>query len=63
MTITEVDPTSESARTCLAAYYAELATRFAGGFDVALSCDPEAAAMVRPRGTFLIALGDGRSVG
>lgn len=63
MTIEEVDPTSPPARACLAAYYAELAARFAGGFDIARSCDPEAAAMVRPRGTFLIALGDGRPVG
>lgn len=61
--IQEADPTSEPARTCLAAYYAELATRFVGGFDVALSCDPEAAAMVRPRGTFLLAIADGLPVG
>jgi GNAT superfamily N-acetyltransferase len=63
MTIEEVDPTSEPARTCLAAYYAELAARFAGGFDVARSCDPEATDMVRPRGTFLIAVADGLPVG
>jgi GNAT superfamily N-acetyltransferase len=63
VTITEVAPTSEPARACLAAYYAELATRFAGGFDVALSCDPEAAAMVRPRGVFLLAVADGLPVG
>lgn len=61
--IEESDPTSEPARACLAAYYAELVTRFAGGFDVALSCDPEAAAMVRPRGTFLLAVADGLPVG
>lgn len=63
MTIEEVDPTSEPARTCLAAYYAELAARFTAGFDVALSCDPEAAAMVRPRGVFLLAVADGMPVG
>ena len=63
MTITEVDPTSAAARACLAAYYAELAGRFAGGFDVTLSCDPEATAMVRPRGAFLIAVADGLPVG
>jgi GNAT superfamily N-acetyltransferase len=63
MTIEEADPTSASARACLSAYYAELTSRFPGGFDVALSCDPEAAAMVRPRGTFLLADADGLPVG
>lgn len=63
MTIAEIDPTSEAARACLAAYYAELAARFAGGFDVTLSCDPEATAMVRPRGAFLLAVADGLPVG
>ncbi len=61
--ITEADPASASARACLAAYYAELASRFAGGFDVALSCDLEAGALVRPRGTFLLAIADGLPVG
>ncbi|SDO42310.1 DNA-binding transcriptional regulator, MarR family [Methylobacterium phyllostachyos] len=61
--VEEVDPESERARACLAAYYAELATRFASGFDVTLSCDPEAAAMVRPRGAFLLAVADGLPVG
>lgn len=61
--IQETDPTSEPARACLAAYYAELAARFAGGFDVALSCDPEAVDMVRPRGAFLMAVADGVPVG
>ena len=61
--ITEIDPTSESARGCLTAYYAELAARFTGGFDVARSCDPEAAAMVRPQGIFLLATADGLPVG
>ncbi|MGU3663701.1 GNAT family N-acetyltransferase [Methylobacterium sp. A49B] len=61
--IEEADPASEPARSSLGAYYAELAARFAGGFDVALSCDPEAADMVRPRGTFLLALADGLPVG
>ena len=61
--ITETDPTGAASRACLDAYYAELASRFAGGFDVARSCDPEAAAMVRPRGVFLLASGDGLPVG
>jgi DNA-binding MarR family transcriptional regulator len=63
ITIREADPASADARACLAAYYAELASRFAGGFDVARSCDPEAAAMIRPRGVFLLASGDGLPVG
>lgn len=63
ITIAEADPAGEAARACLAAYYAELARRFAGGFDVALSCDPEATDMVRPRGTFLLAVADGLPVG
>ena len=61
--IIEVDPVGEAARTCLAAYYAELARRFAQGFDVARSCDPDADAMRRPRGTFLLAMADGLPVG
>ncbi|QEE39450.1 MULTISPECIES: helix-turn-helix domain-containing GNAT family N-acetyltransferase [unclassified Methylobacterium] len=61
--ITEVDPRGEAARTCLEAYYAELASRLRTGFDVTLSRDPEAAAMVRPRGAFLLAMADGLPVG
>jgi len=56
-TIREADPAGAGARACLAAYYAELARRFPGGFDVTLSRDPEASAMRRPRGVFLLAEG------
>lgn len=59
----EVDPRRAEARECLEAYYAELAQRFARGFDVSLSCDPEAAAMMRPRGAFLLAMADGMPLG
>jgi len=59
----EVDPRSEAARYCLGEYYAELGRRFAKGFDVALSRDPEASDMVRPRGAFIIALSDGLPLG
>lgn len=48
---------------CLRAYYAELSERFAQGFDVSLSRDPDAADMCRPRGVFLLATMDGASVG
>ncbi|MGY2048203.1 bifunctional helix-turn-helix transcriptional regulator/GNAT family N-acetyltransferase [Methylobacterium sp. JK268] len=59
----ERDPRDEAARACLAAYYAELGRRFARGFDVSLSRDPEAADMIRPRGVFLVALSDGLPLG
>lgn len=59
----EADPRGEPARACLQAYYDELARRFATGFDVALSRDPDAADMVRPRGTFVLAWSEGLPVG
>lgn len=61
--IEEADPRGEPARACLQAYYDELARRFATGFDVALSRDPDAADMIRPRGTFLLAWSEGLPVG
>ena len=63
ITLVETDPRSDMARDCLSAYYAELNRRFAQGFDVALSRDPEAEAMIRPRGSFLVALSDGLPLG
>ncbi|MGY9045616.1 hypothetical protein P775_02110 [Puniceibacterium antarcticum] len=59
----EADPRSTAAQACMSAYYTELSSRFERGFDVALSCDPDASDMERPRGTFLIALSDGLPVG
>ena len=61
--VVEMRPDAEAARQCLQAYYAELATRFKGGFEVARSRDPQARDMVRPRGTFLVALSDGLPLG
>lgn len=61
--IGEADPRDETALYCLGEYYAELGRRFARGFDVALSRDPDAADMVRPRGAFLVAMSDGLPVG
>ncbi|ACA16236.1 transcriptional regulator, MarR family with acetyltransferase activity [Methylobacterium sp. 4-46] len=61
--IEEADPRGAAARRCLEAYYAELARRFARGFDVALSRDPDAQDMTRPRGAFLVALSDGLPLG
>lgn len=57
------DPRGASARACLAAYYAELAARLPGGFDVGRSRDPDAADMIHPRGSFRVAHADGLPVG
>ncbi|MHC2250443.1 DNA-binding MarR family transcriptional regulator [Bradyrhizobium embrapense] len=59
----EMDPRSEAARYCLGEYYAELARRFKQGFDVKLSRDPNAKDMVRPRGSFIVAMSDGLPIG
>lgn len=59
----EIDPRNEEARYCLGEYYAELARRFKQGFDVKLSRDPEAKDMVRPRGSFIVAMSDGLPLG
>ncbi|MCA6123673.1 MarR family transcriptional regulator [Bradyrhizobium sp. WSM 1704] len=61
--LTEMDPRSDEARYCLGEYYAELARRFKQGFDVKLSRDPDAKDMVRPRGSFIVAMSDGLPVG
>ncbi|WGR92449.1 bifunctional helix-turn-helix transcriptional regulator/GNAT family N-acetyltransferase [Bradyrhizobium sp. ISRA443] len=63
MTLRDTDPRSDEARYCLGAYYAELARRFSQGFDVKRSRDPDAKDMVRPRGTFIVAMSDGLPVG
>lgn len=63
VTIEETDPASDAARYCLGRYYAELDARFPGGFEVTRSCDPDASDMVRPRGTFFVAISDGMPVG
>ena len=59
----ERDPADPAAQACLAAYYAELDARFAGGFRVELSHDPGAADLVRPRGTFIVAFDGDQPVG
>ena len=51
----ETDPRAPAAVACLTAYYGELSRRFAQGFDVDLSRDPQADEMIRPRGVFLLA--------
>ena len=59
LTFDESDPRGVAARYCLERYYAELARRFPGGFEVSRSRDPDAADMTAPRGAFLIAFADG----
>ena len=61
--LAEMPADSAPARHCLQAYYAELARRFAGGFEVSRSLDPEARDMIRPRGTFLVAMSDNLPLG
>jgi DNA-binding MarR family transcriptional regulator/N-acetylglutamate synthase-like GNAT family acetyltransferase len=63
LAIAEVDPRAPEARRCLESYYAELARRFASGFEVAKSRDPDAADMIAPRGAFLVASVDGLPLG
>ena len=58
-----LDPRSEPSRYCLGEYYAELSRRFARGYDVALSRDPDATDMIAPRGAFFVALSDGLPLG
>ena len=58
-----LDPRSEPVRYCLGEYYAELSRRFARGYDVALSRDPDATDMIAPRGAFFVALSDGLPLG
>lgn len=53
----DLDPRSPDAVSCLEAYYAELGQRLKTGFDVNLSCDPDASDMMAPRGAFLVAYG------
>ncbi len=63
ITIERADPTSATAQSCLSQYYDELAQRFERGFDVNLSCDPDAGDMCPPRGDFIIANSDGQAIG
>jgi GNAT superfamily N-acetyltransferase len=57
VTIAEADPDADEARACLAAYYALLAERIAGGFDPAAGTPPDPAGMRPPLGAFLVARG------
>jgi DNA-binding MarR family transcriptional regulator len=60
--IERVDPASDAARWCVAQYFAELATRFAAGFDPGKSLPVDDAELIPPRGAFLVITIDGEPV-
>ncbi|HEX5075682.1 MAG TPA: helix-turn-helix domain-containing GNAT family N-acetyltransferase [Gemmatimonadaceae bacterium] len=60
--IERVDPMTASARWCVQQYFAELASRFAEGFDPAQSIPADDAELRPPLGTFLMATADGEPV-
>jgi DNA-binding MarR family transcriptional regulator/N-acetylglutamate synthase-like GNAT family acetyltransferase len=60
--IERVDPAREDARWCVAQYYAELAERFAEGFDPGRSIPADDAELRPPAGAFLLAHVDGEPV-
>jgi len=65
VTLERVDPTSDLARTAVAAYVQELDERFPGGFDpgpAATAADPDAAGLASPSGAFVVATSDGEPV-
>jgi ribosomal protein S18 acetylase RimI-like enzyme len=59
----EVHPDSAEARQCLDRYYAEIAERFADGFDPGQSSAPTLDDFAPPDGTFLVVRRDGASIG
>ncbi len=60
--VERVDPASDAARWCVAQYFAELATRFEGGFDPRKSIPVDDAELIPPRGAFLVITIDGEPV-
>jgi DNA-binding MarR family transcriptional regulator/GNAT superfamily N-acetyltransferase len=57
------DPRDPAARSCMAAYFAELAERFDAGFDPALSISADDAELTLPAGLLLLATLRGEAVG
>ena len=57
------DPGSADAQACLAAYYAELARRFPGGFEPGRSLHPDTHEFQEPSGGFVLARLHGRAIG
>lgn len=57
------DPRDPRAVAAMEAYYRELAQRLQAGFDVSLSADPEATAMLAPQGAFYVVQRDSAVLG
>jgi DNA-binding MarR family transcriptional regulator/N-acetylglutamate synthase-like GNAT family acetyltransferase len=57
------DPRDSAARTCMAAYFAELAERFDTGFDPGLSISADDAELTPPKGLVLLATLHGEPLG
>ena len=60
--IERVDPATDSARWCVAQYFAELSTRFDEGYDPTKALPADDAELRPPRGAFLMASVDGDPV-
>jgi len=56
-------PTTEDARWCIGQYFADLASRFEGGFDPARSISADASELTPPAGLLLVARLRGKPVG
>jgi DNA-binding MarR family transcriptional regulator/GNAT superfamily N-acetyltransferase len=63
VTIAQEDARSADARWCIEQYFAELAERFATGFDPALSIPADAGDLAPPRGVMLVARLRDRPIG
>jgi DNA-binding MarR family transcriptional regulator/ribosomal protein S18 acetylase RimI-like enzyme len=61
--ISAEDPTGSAAQFCLRAYFAELESRFDGGFDPGASISAAAGELVEPHGLLLLARRNGEPVG
>jgi DNA-binding MarR family transcriptional regulator len=60
--IERVDPATDSARWCVAQYFAELSTRFDEGYDPTKALPADDAELRPPRGAFLMASVDGEPI-
>jgi GNAT superfamily N-acetyltransferase len=63
VTIAEESPRSTDGRWCREQYFAELAQRFDGGFDIATGDPSDSADLLPPSGSFVVARLEGEPVG
>jgi DNA-binding MarR family transcriptional regulator/predicted GNAT family N-acyltransferase len=63
VTIAEESPRSADGRWCREQYFAELAQRFDGGFDIATGDPSDSADLLPPSGSFVVARLEGEPVG